>query len=68
MNLGGSFIMYIVFPLTILFSIGLFYILQKRELKRFYEQEEAVKKEQQMTHILDNQSDSIVVIRKPEDC
>ena len=33
-------------PIIIFTSIGIFYILQRRELKRFFEKEEAVKKEQ----------------------
>ena len=53
--------------------IGLlvFYILQRRELKRFFEQQVAIKKEkkafkkeQQITTVLNSQSDAIVVVNQ----
>ena len=47
----------------------LWYILQKRELQRFFQQQEAaagerkaVKKETQVTNVLDSQSDAIIIV------
>ena len=48
-----------------------FYIQQKRELKRFYKELQAITKEKQVSNVLDSQSDAIVVIQPndgvPED-
>ena len=45
-------------------NVAIFYILQIRELQRFFEQQTSAKKEQQMSHVLDAQSDAIVVVHK----
>ena len=48
-------------------ALLVFYILQLRALKKFYQNQKLEKKEIQMTKVLDSQSDSIVVVRiKPE--
>ena len=44
-----------------------FLFLQSRELKRFYQTLDATKKEQQLAHVLDSQSDAVVVVQtEPE--
>ena len=41
-----------------------FYLVHKRELDRCTGQNNAVKKEQQVSHVLDSSTDSIVVVEK----
>ena len=43
-------------------SFAAFYVLQKRELKRFYETREAQRKEQQVSQVLNAQSDAIFLV------
>ena len=50
-------------PAVALVSIGVFFILQTRELKRFFGQQSAMKKEQQVSNVLNFQSDAIVVVQ-----
>ena len=50
----------------VLVCFVLFFILQKRELKRFFQEQKAVKKEQQVSDVLNSQSDAIVVIPADE--
>ena len=48
-------------PSHIFISLGLFYILQRRELKRFFEQKVTSTKEQHLSNILNSHSDAIIV-------
>ena len=43
---------------------ALFYLVHKRELDRFSQQNNVVKKEQQVSHVLNSQTDSILVVEK----
>ena len=47
---------------NILFGFVMFYAMQVRELSRFYQQQATNSKEQQVSHVLHSQSDSIVVV------
>ena len=44
--------------------VALFYLVHKRELDRFSQQNNVVKKEQQVSHVLNSQTDSILVVEK----
>ena len=48
--------------LCVLAASLVFYSLQMREVKRFFQQKVAVDKEKQVTHVLDSQSDGIIVV------
>ena len=48
---------------NIAFGMVMFYSTQIRELSRFYQQKAKDNKEQQVSHVLNSQSDSIVVIQ-----
>ena len=41
-----------------------FYILQAREISRFYQQRSAVKKESQVSNVLNSQTDGIIIVEK----
>ena len=46
-------------------TIMIWYILQRRELTRFYQQLKAMQKEAQVSNILDSNSDAIIVVQLP---
>ena len=45
-------------------TIVIWYVLQKRELTRFYQQIAAMAKEAQVSNILDSNSDAIIVVQQ----
>ena len=49
------------------FNAFIFFLRQKRELLRFFQVQAAVKKEQQLSHIFNAQSDAVLVIESPDD-
>ena len=52
---------------NIMFGLVMFYSMQIRELSRFYQQKSKDNKEQQVSHVLNSQSDSIVVVEAVKD-
>ena len=44
-------------------TLMIWYVLQRRELTRFYEQITAKRKEAQVSNILDSNSDAIIVVQ-----
>ena len=48
--------------ILVIYGVTFFFILQTRELKRFFQQQDATTKERQMTHILNLHNDAIVVV------
>ena len=40
-----------------------FYLVQTKELRRFFDNQVTIKKEQQVSNVLDSQSDGIVVVQ-----
>ena len=50
-------------PVYIIIIIVLFYLMQKRELKRFYQQQDVSDQGQQVLTVLNSQSDAIVVVQ-----
>ena len=53
-------------PVYVMLCVVAFYMLQKRELKRFFQEQKAVRKERQVSDVLNAQSDAIVVIQSHE--
>ena len=50
--------------LNVCFGLFLFYIIQTRELKLFYEIQKSAAKERQMATVLNSSTDSILVVEK----
>ena len=50
-----------------IFTIMIWYVLQKRELTRFYQQKVTMTKEAQVSNILDSHSDAIIVVQLGEE-
>ena len=44
----------------------LFYVLQKRELKRFFQQRKSEKKESQLNSVLNSHTEAIIVVEAPK--
>ena len=44
-------------------ALGVFFLLQRRELMRFYEQKKANKKEQQLSNMFNSQNDAVIVFQ-----
>lgn len=53
-------------PSFCIVQLFLFYVLQKRELKRFYQQRKSEKKESQLNSVLNSHSEAIIVVEAPK--
>jgi len=53
-------------PGQVVFVILLAYVLQARELRRFFQQLKSEKKESQVSNILDSNVDAIIVVKSEE--